>query len=509
MARHALRDTKSRRAIAARHYALRSVRPSPARAQAPVPEAWLPLADLRNLPELDVIIVPADLVAADIAAAVITAPAPTVEPEERTSAVERVEPAFVGFVELPELPVWAGAAPAVRASDRRGRRAAERRARTKRRRTRLAIVAGLILVVGAILWKLLLPTHHEVDINVDGQRIRTDSADSADTVGDALAKAEVWVGPFDRVQPSLDASIPARGVIEVQRAHAVVLDTDGQQQAVWTTATTLAGLRAALKIDPALVALGVQSTLTFDPAAPVVFRSSRPVTLIVDGSTQPMATTALRVGELLGDNGIVLGAEDVVTPAPDQPVPVNGAVTVTRVAAGQRSEPRVVPYSTQKKPDPTLAKGQTRVLQDGVNGSAQVLYEQTLRDGRVASERVVSVTVTVPAKPKVVAVGTKASVVAAATATTRSPSIAQPSGTGHTESGGATWYATAAGTCAHKTIPRGTVVTVTNTENGRSTTCVVADSGPYAAGRIIDLSPDTFDKIASRSQGVVPVTLTW
>ncbi len=508
MARHALRDSKSRRAVAARHYALRSVRPSPARAQAPVPEAWLPLADLHKLPDLDVIIVPADVVAAAApeARAVTTAPAPVIEPEERTSAVERVEPALVGFVELPELPTWAGAAPAVRASDRRGRRAAERRARTKRRRTRLTIIAGLVLIVGAILWKLLLPTHHEVDINVDGQRIRTGSAD---TVGDALANAEIWVGPFDRVQPSLDASIPARGLIEVQRAHPVMLDIDGKQQAVWTTATTLAALRAELKVDPALVAIGAASTPNLDPTAPVVFRSSRPVTVVADGGTQPMATTALTTGELLSDNGIVLGAQDQVSPAADQPVPVGGTVTVVRVAAGQRSEPRVIAYSTQQKLDPTLAKGQYRVLQDGVNGSETVTYQQTIRDGQVVAETPIGTTVTLAAKPKIVAVGTRASVVAAAPATTRAPSIAAVSGTGHTESGQATYYATAPGTCAHKTIAMGTVVTVTNTANGRSTTCVVADRGPYAAGRIIDLSPDTFDKIASRSQGVASVTLTW
>lgn len=508
MARHASRDTKSRRAIAARHYALRSVRPSPARAQAPVPEAWLPLADLRNLPELEVIIVPAGFVAPDLrTASVVTAPMPELEPEERTSAVERVEPALVGFVELPDLPRWDSAAPAVQASDRRGRRAAERRARTRRRRTRLTVVAGLILVVGAIVWKLLLPTHHQIDINVDGQRIRTDS--SADTVGDALAEAEIWVGPFDRVQPSLDASIPARGVIEIQRAHPVVLDIDGKQQSVWTTEMTLAGLRAALKIDPALVALGVQSTPRFDPNAPVVFRSSRPVTLQADGTTQGMSTTALTVGEFLSDNAITLGPQDQVTPAPDQPVPVNGTITVTRMAAGQRMETRVVPYAVAQRVDATLAKGQTRVVQAGVNGSEQVTYQQTIRDGQVVQERVVSTIVTLPPTTKIVAVGTKAIAVAATPTPSTAAWVAQPAGTGHSESGGATWYATTAGTCAHKTIPKGTVITITNTQNGRSTTCVVADSGPYAAGRIIDLSPDTFDKIANRSQGVAPVTLNW
>ncbi|MCU1457175.1 MAG: hypothetical protein JWL73_1267 [Actinomycetia bacterium] len=527
MARHAPRDTKSRRAIAARHYALRSVRPSPARAEAPVPEAWLPLGDLRNLPELDVVIVPAALVDADAVAPAVEArhaPAPGAEPEDRTSAVERIEPAFTGHVDLaelpdlPDLPAWESA-PAVQAWDRRSRRAAERRARTKRRRTRLAIAAGLVLVVGTIVWRLLLPTSHPVEINVDGQRIRTD-AGGADTVGDALAHAEIWVGPFDRVQPALGAPIPPRGAISLQRAHPVELDIDGKQQSVWTTATTLSGLRAELKIDPALVALGVPSTPKLDPAVPIVLRSSRPVTVVVDGQTLGLSTTALTVREFLNNNAITLDGNDQVTPGLDQPVPVNGTITVVRMDAGQRMETQPVPYATVQRTDPTLPKGQYRVMQEGVNGSAQITYQQTIRDGRVVAERVVSTVVTVAAKPKIVAVGAKATVPPSGSGSGTSgtgsaapagpaPAAAQPSGTGHSESGGATWYQITAGTCAHKTIPMGTVVTVTNTQNGRSTTCVVADRGPFAAGRIIDLSPDTFDKIANRSQGVVPVTLSW
>lgn len=43
-------------------------------------------------------------------------------------------------------------------------------------------------------------------------------------------------------------------------------------------------------------------------------------------------------------------------------------------------------------------------------------------------------------------------------------------------------------TAAHKTLPFGSVVTVTNLKNGRSVTVRINDRGPYAAGRCIDLS---------------------
>jgi len=43
-------------------------------------------------------------------------------------------------------------------------------------------------------------------------------------------------------------------------------------------------------------------------------------------------------------------------------------------------------------------------------------------------------------------------------------------------------------TAAHKTLPLGTVVKVTNEENGKTTEVRINDRGPYVKGRIIDLS---------------------
>ena len=82
--------------------------------------------------------------------------------------------------------------------------------------------------------------------------------------------------------------------------------------------------------------------------------------------------------------------------------------------------------------------------------------------------------------------------------------------TGQSETGQATWYQTDdPAVCAHKTLPMGTVVTVTNVDTGKSTTCKVGDRGPYVEGRIIDLSPEAFSQLAPLSTGVINVKLTW
>jgi hypothetical protein len=91
---------------------------------------------------------------------------------------------------------------------------------------------------------------------------------------------------------------------------------------------------------------------------------------------------------------------------------------------------------------------------------------------------------------------------------TTPPTTAAPS-TDRTESGKGSWYDHQPGVCAHKSLPFGTVVTVTDTANGRSVTCTVGDRGPFVEGWVIDLNPREFDQLAPRSAGVIPVRLTW
>jgi rare lipoprotein A len=56
---------------------------------------------------------------------------------------------------------------------------------------------------------------------------------------------------------------------------------------------------------------------------------------------------------------------------------------------------------------------------------------------------------------------------------------------------------------ASRTLPLGTQARVTNLETGQSATVTIQDRGPYAKGRIVDLSPTTAEKIGiTREQGV-------
>ena len=60
---------------------------------------------------------------------------------------------------------------------------------------------------------------------------------------------------------------------------------------------------------------------------------------------------------------------------------------------------------------------------------------------------------------------------------------------------------------AHKTLPLGTRVRVTNLDNGQSIVAEVTDRGPYVKGRIVDLSRKAAEMIGALHEGVVPVRL--
>lgn len=92
----------------------------------------------------------------------------------------------------------------------------------------------------------------------------------------------------------------------------------------------------------------------------------------------------------------------------------------------------------------------------------------------------------------------------------------------HALSGQASWYGdkfhgklTASGetynknayTAAHKTLPFGTIVRVTNTANNKSVDVKINDRGPYVKGRVIDLSHKAFSQIGDVKKGVAPVKI--
>jgi rare lipoprotein A len=92
----------------------------------------------------------------------------------------------------------------------------------------------------------------------------------------------------------------------------------------------------------------------------------------------------------------------------------------------------------------------------------------------------------------------------------------------HVETGVASWYgpgfhtkATANGetydqqdhTAAHRTLQMPSIVRVTNLDNGRSTVVRINDRGPYARGRIIDMSRSAAEDLGMTGKGTARVRI--
>ena len=60
-------------------------------------------------------------------------------------------------------------------------------------------------------------------------------------------------------------------------------------------------------------------------------------------------------------------------------------------------------------------------------------------------------------------------------------------------------------TAAHRTLPFGTVIEVTNLRTGKSVEVRINDRGPFHSSRALDLSKAAFDSIGNTARGTMPV----
>jgi hypothetical protein len=139
--------------------------------------------------------------------------------------------------------------------------------------------------------------------------------------------------------------------------------------------------------------------------------------------------------------------------------------------------------------------GTVRVVTSGSTGEALRTERVTYRNGRAVGRTLLSYVLVRSPLPRVEIRG----------APFGAPAVS------HVTYGEASWYDDCSGMyAAHLSLPFGTVVTVTNLDNGEAVTVVINDRGPYGiADRIIDLCSPAFAQIAPLAQGVARVKITW
>ncbi|HET8526739.1 MAG TPA: ubiquitin-like domain-containing protein [Actinomycetota bacterium] len=359
---------------------------------------------------------------------------------------------------------------------------------TRVRRLRARKAMGNAMLVGVLLAAgvTYVAIQKTVTLVVDRGRpeaVRTMSA----SVGEFLDAQGILVGSGDVVTPPQQTALADGMTVFVERRGFAGMVAPGlvgpeQDVGVWVTEGATASLATR------------DAENWFSAEGPG--GSSHVVTarVVVQGKDHDVVTNAGTVRELLSAMGIAPDRDDRVLPSPKTPLHDEMRVRYDGIAFPVREVRVPIPHTTYTTYTDTLDPGEIRIVRQGEDG---VMLERTrvkVVNGQVVGSQVLSRTVVTEA------VATRRLMGAEQTASSRGSQV-----------GEASWYSFAPGsglTAAHPWLPFGTVVTVTNLENGETVRVVINDRGPFG-GRIIDLSHEAFARIAPLSQGVAQVRLSW
>jgi uncharacterized protein YabE (DUF348 family) len=289
-----------------------------------------------------------------------------------------------------------------------------------------ALVVALVLGGGAYA-----ATGKTVTVTVDGQQQEVST--HAGSVEGALDSAGLSVSEHDVLAPAGDTAISDGSQIAVERGRLLTLTIDGQQQQVWTTATTVEEALAELGDNPGAFALSADRSRDIPLDGLAVTAETIYATPLSDGGAPAtnLRSSANTVGDLLTEQGITLGPLDTVTPSADTPLSDGLAVAVTRVAQTTVTEQvPVAQPADQQVDDDSMAKGTSAVTQEGSAGTDAVTYQVTTTNGAESAKTEVSRTAVTPAQPEIIAVGTKVSAPSRSASTGSSSSSSSSSSSG-------------------------------------------------------------------------------
>ncbi|MEW5866831.1 MAG: G5 domain-containing protein [Bacillota bacterium] len=132
-----------------------------------------------------------------------------------------------------------------------------------------------------------------------------------------------------------------------------------------------------------------------------------PVLISVDGRTIEVRSTGPMVKHALAAAGVLLRPEDKVSPGMEVGLTPGIKVKVTRVTAEVITRQVRIAYRVEKRPDPNMDRGATKVLRPGVEGLREQKVLVTYEDGKAVKEKVLSSKVLREPVSKLLAVGTR------------------------------------------------------------------------------------------------------
>jgi len=171
------------------------------------------------------------------------------------------------------------------------------------------------------------------------------------TVADAVSEAGIAVRPYDRVRPALATALTSGMTVTVSRAF--------------------------------------------------------PVTLLADGRPRPFMTTAATAAEFLAESGARLRPHDQVYPAMETALWSGAVVRIVRIDTQIVTMEERLSFARVAKPDPTLPRGMTKLVQAGRPGSRIRRIAVTSADGAVVDRQVIGAVMVRSPQDQILQVGTR------------------------------------------------------------------------------------------------------
>ena len=156
------------------------------------------------------------------------------------------------------------------------------------------------------------------------------------------------------------------------------------------------------------------------------------ISLIVKGEEIKISSFKKTVRELLSENEIQYGDDDIITPSLSSELKDYMEIKVVEVTQSQVTEKEDIPYSVKLIDDNDLLKGKTKVTQEGKSGEKEITYNLTYYDGKLVKKALECEKISQEPVDKIVKKGIKEEVVVASRSTTSRNSSSSESKTSST-----------------------------------------------------------------------------
>ena len=279
----------------------------------------------------------------------------------------------------------------------------------------LRLTLGALLLTLAAGGAIAIDSRKTVTLDVDGTAMTVTTMKSR--VADIVEENGFSVGGRDELEPAAGRHVGDAATIVLRRSRPLEVSLDGREPAqMWTTASTVgAALHQLSMADAAPAAINPDSRVPLaGMVLPVV--SAKTVGIAdggavgsgpAGGAIRTVRLAAPDVGSLLAAAGVPLEQRDTSVPGPAAPVTDGMQITVTRMRIDKVTERMPLEAPVRKVDDPTLNVGRQRVDDPGTSGEQDVTFAVAIVNGAETGRLPVASTVVLPARERVVRVGTK------------------------------------------------------------------------------------------------------